>query len=408
MAEARRRPRPTRHRVGLALAGGAPGGAIYEIGALRALDEALDGIDFNDFDVYVGVSAGAFISACLANRLTTTQMCRAIMSRDPGEHPFVPETFLTPSFREIGRRVGALPRLLAESLWNYATHPREALLTHAVSRLGQALPVGIFDNEPIRDYLETIYNIKDRTDDFRKLRRPLYVVATDLDSGEAVRFGAPGWDHIPISRAVQASTALPGLYSPVEIEGRTYVDGVLLRTMHASVALDLGASLVLCVNPIVPVNTARAVEEGFLRDRHLTDRGLPTVLAQSVRTLIHSRLEVGMAAYSRKYEADIVLIEPKREDYEMFFTNILGFADRRSVCELAYKNTRIELLRRFDELAPALARHGLTLRRDILEDGSRKLWAGVGLPELDRRDEAGLEVVARLDDALDRLERLVG
>ena len=40
-------------RIGLALGGGGPLGGIYEIGALRALDEALDGLDFNNIDVYV-------------------------------------------------------------------------------------------------------------------------------------------------------------------------------------------------------------------------------------------------------------------------------------------------------------------------------------------------------------------
>ncbi len=287
--------------------------------------------------------------------------------------------------------------------------------------LGQALPVGCFDNEPIRAYLEKIFSLKDRTDDFRRLRRPLYVVATDLDSGKAVRFGAPGWDHVPISRAVQASTALPGLYPPVEIDGRSYVDGILLKTVHASVALEAGANLVLCVNPIVPVDTARAVEEGVLRDRHLTERGLPTVLTQAIRTLIHSRLETGMAAYQRRFDADIVLLEPERQDYEMFFTNIFGFADRRAVCEHAYRATRRELLSRYSELAPILARHGLELRRDVLEDSSRRLWAGVGLPDLDgpagrgpldaarnRSAPAGdLAVLGRLDAALDRLERLI-
>lgn len=59
----------------MALAGGGPEGAIYEIGALRALDEVLVGVDLNDLDIYVGVSAGAFIGACLANQLSTEQMC---------------------------------------------------------------------------------------------------------------------------------------------------------------------------------------------------------------------------------------------------------------------------------------------------------------------------------------------
>ncbi len=83
--------------IGLALAGGGPAGAVYEIGAMRALDEAIDGLDVNALDVYVGVSAGAFLAANLANQLSSAQMVRAIVKHEPGEHPFVPETFFTPA-----------------------------------------------------------------------------------------------------------------------------------------------------------------------------------------------------------------------------------------------------------------------------------------------------------------------
>jgi len=310
-------------KIGLALAGGGPEGAIYEIGALRALDEAVDGLDLNHLFVYVGVSAGAFICANLANDLTTAQMCRAIVSTEPGEHPFVPETFLTPSFREILRSGQAAPRLLVQSIWDWLTHMRDLTLVESLTRLSQALPSGVFANQPIREYLEKIYNIKGRTDDFRKLGKTLVVVAADLDSGQAVRFGEPGLDHIPISQAVAASSALPGLYPPVEIDGRHYVDGVLLKTLHASVALEKGADLLICINPIVPVDTVRTVETGFLRRGQLLDHGLPSVLSQTFRTLIHSRLEVGMAAYETRFkDADVVLFEPHRDDYLMFFTNI--------------------------------------------------------------------------------------
>ena len=54
-------------RTGLAIAGGGPVGAVYELGALRALDESVDGLFLHHLDVYVGVSAGAFIAASLAN-----------------------------------------------------------------------------------------------------------------------------------------------------------------------------------------------------------------------------------------------------------------------------------------------------------------------------------------------------
>ncbi|MBU4507667.1 MAG: patatin-like phospholipase family protein, partial [Gammaproteobacteria bacterium] len=75
--------RKTRPRLALALAGGGPLGAIYEIGALCALDDSLQGIDFNGCDHYVGVSAGGFIAAGLANGLTPRQLCEAFIEDRP-------------------------------------------------------------------------------------------------------------------------------------------------------------------------------------------------------------------------------------------------------------------------------------------------------------------------------------
>jgi NTE family protein len=405
-------------KIALALAGGGLEGAIYEIGALRALDEACDGLDLNQLFLYVGVSAGAFIAACLANDLTTAQMCRAIVSHEPGEHPFVPETFLTPAVRQWWRGGSALPRLFIEAIAEYVRRPAELSLLESMTRLGRALPVAVFDNEPIRTYLEKIYNLKSRTDDFRQLGKRLVIVAADLDSGQAVRFGEPGMDHVPISRAVQASTALPGLYPPVEINGRHIVDGVLLKTLHASVALEAGATMVLCINPIVSVDTAHAVESGLMKRGNLVDRGLPTVLSQTLRTIIHSRLDVGMASYKTKYEgAEVVLLEPEHDDYLMFFTNIFGFSERRAVCEHAYRSTRRHLLKHYSTLAEAFGRHGVTLRRDVLLE-ERGLWAQVGLPQYAATPAAtraslgtppvasSPAVVQRLDAALRRLEEL--
>jgi NTE family protein len=395
-------------KIGLALAGGGPEGAIYEIGVLRALDEALEGVDLTDLHVYVGVSSGAFINANLANNITTAQMCRAIVSQEPGEHPFVPETFLTPAVKELRKRSRMIPRLLAAGLRDYVAHFRQRTLFDTLFRLSQALPVGVFDNEPIREYLEKIYNMKGRTDDFRRLGKHLVVVAADFDSGQAVRFGEPGLDHVPISQAAQASGALPGLYPPVEIDGRYYVDGILLKTLHASVALEAGAELVICVNPIVPVDTMRAVQAGIMKRTNLLDRGLPTVLSQTFRTVIHSRLELGMAAYEQRFKgSDVVLIQPERDDYLMFFTNIFSFADRRTVCEHAYDSTRRYLLENHDKLAEVFSRHGLTLRRDVLEQ-ERNLWTGAW--EGQRRtaeQKSGHETVRQLEDVLSRLERLV-
>jgi NTE family protein len=401
-------------RVALALAGGGPEGAIYQIGALRALDECCDGLDLNHLFIYVGVSGGGFIAACLANDLTTAQMCRAIVSPEPGEHPFVPETFLTLSVPQLKRSLRAVPRLLGEALREYARNRADLTLLDSLTRLGRALPVAVFDNEPMRTYLEKIFKLKSRTDDFRKLGKRLVIVAADLDSGQQVLFGAPGMDHVPISRAVQASAALPGLYPPVEIGGRHIVDGILLKTLHASVALDAGAELVICINPIVSVDTSEAVASGLMQGGNLIERGLPAVLSQTLRTIVHSRLEVGMAAYAAKYDgAEVLLLEPERTDYLMFFTNIFGFSERRAVCEHAYQFTRRYLLANHDRLSPVFARHGVVLRREALEE-ERDLWQQVGLPRAERcppgpppSGQSPPAVMHRLDEALSHLERLV-
>lgn len=395
-------------RVGLALAGGGPEGAVYEIGVLRALDESLDGVDFTRLPVYVGVSAGAFLAANLANHITTAQNVRAIVKDEPGEHPFIPQTFFTPAVAEFVRGGLRAPVLLAQAVWDFLRHPGDLSSLEILSDLSRALPLGVFDNDPIREYLATIYSIKGRTDDFRELDARLVVVATELDTGRAVRFGDAGYDTVPISRAIQASCALPGIYPPVLIQGRHYVDGVLLKTMHASVALEQGVELVICVNPIVPVNTRNA---SFIDGdrRNLRSQGIATVLSQTFRTLIHSRMTVGMAAYAPRFpHQDLVLFEPQPDDYRMFFTNIFSFASRKAICDHAYHVTRRHLLRRFDELAPVFARHGITLQKDVLQDEGRDLWDGVGLAFDRRRPEAAaVPVAVAMDRVLTRLEHLI-
>ena len=90
----------------------------------------------------------------------------------------------------------------------------------------------------------------------------------------------------------------------------------------------------------------------------------------------------------------------------MFFTNIFSFSERRAVCEYSYNSVRRDLLARYDELAPIFARHGLTLRRDVLEE-KRNLWFGVFRERPQRSLSSNNSVARRLDDALSRLERLL-
>ena len=361
-------------RIGLALGGGGPLGGIYEIGALRALDEALDGLDFNNVDVYVGVNSGSFVAANLANQVTTAQLCRIFVRNEAEVHPFHPEVFYRPALREYGNRLLAVPKLISTAISRFVNNPYDQSLLEAMTILAQAAPAGLFDNEGLHDYLRRAFTMLGRTNDFRQLKHRLYVVAADVESTEAVCFGAPGFDHVPISRAVQASTASPGLYVPVDVDGRYYVDGTLRKGLHASVAFEDGADLVLAVNPQVPIDASAAVRAGTMQPGDLTRSGMPNLLSQMFRTMVYSRMQSGIAQYARDYpDKDILLFEPTRDDAKLFFSNVFSFQSRRMVCEHAYQMTRRDLLSRADELEPKLAKYGIKLRRDRLEDEQRPI-----------------------------------
>ena len=367
-----------RSKVGLALAGGGPVGGIYEVGALAALAESLGGADINDFDFFVGVSSGSFIAAALANGPRPETLARMLIENDTGE-VFDPDMLLRPAFGEYVKRVRSLPPLLLSSLLHYLSDPWRQSLIESFQSLGHALPAGVFDNAGIDELLRRMFSFPGRSNDFRELRNRLFLVATDLDSGASVAFGSAGYDQVPISRAVQASAALPGLFPPVKIDGHYYVDGALIKTLHASVALRAGADLVVCINPLVPFDSELAATQLHLDDfehrpEHLVDGGLPVVLSQTFRAIIHSRMRTGMERYRHEYKgADVVLFEPDRDDAEMFFTNVFSYRSRRHLCEHAYQRTRSDLYRRRNELAPILARHGIELKIDLLRDHTRTL-----------------------------------
>ena len=115
---------------------------------LRALDEALDGLDFNHLRVYVGVSAGAFVCANLANGITTTQNVRAIVKDEPGEHPFVPANFFTPAVGEMLRRGLTTPSLLLQAVWRYLRNPSDSSFVVSLLRVSRACPSGCSTTNP--------------------------------------------------------------------------------------------------------------------------------------------------------------------------------------------------------------------------------------------------------------------
>src|SRR6201999_2524188 len=77
--KSRRRKKPSKTALVLG------GGGVYEIGALRALDLLAVNSTVNNFDVYVGTSAGSFVAAMLANGVTPDEMMQVLNERVPSE-----------------------------------------------------------------------------------------------------------------------------------------------------------------------------------------------------------------------------------------------------------------------------------------------------------------------------------
>ncbi len=319
-----------------------------------------------------------------------------------------PALFLRPALGEFARRGLSLPRHVVTAALNRirAADPRNVMESVAAlsSAFSRAIPTGLFDQRALDRFLTRLFSAPGRSNDFRKLRHKLFVIATNLDTGASTTFGGPGFDHVPITRAVEASAALPGLFPPVVVDGAHYVDGALNKTLHASVALDAGVRLLLCVNALVPFNAIPA------RGRNAPDKlahgGLPMVLAQAFRAIIHSRMAVGMDRYRAQYpDADILLFEPDREDADMFFASIFSYARRKALCEAAYRKTRQSLIARRDSLAPMLARHGIRLKLDVLAERDRPIAAALIDTRPLRARKPGVRQATRdLSHTLDRLE----
>jgi len=397
-----RRPRG-RRGIGLALAGGGFLGAAYELGVLAALHEAVDGLDLNGLDAYVGVSAGSFIAAGLANGQSPREMVRMFV--EDAEMALDPATMLRPSGRLWMRALRAAPKAIAQAVaagLSGDLRGPSTIAWQAAERLGRLLPPGLLDTSHTERTLEALFAQPGRTNDFRALGTSLRIVATDIDTGRPVEFGAPGFDDVPLSRALLASSAVPGLFPPVEIGGRYYVDGALNKTMHASVALDEGVSLVLCVNPLVPYVSAPDAPAGIV-----ASGGLPVILSQSIRTAIRSRMTVGLQKYAITHpDARVLVFEPRGDDAGIFFTRIFTLSSRRGICEHAYQQTRADLLHRFETLSEAFAPFGLRLNRQVLQDTALSLVRTTPAP-LPRRAGGLEDGVLRLRHALDDLERTV-
>ena len=364
--QAKPRRRRPRSRTALVLGGGGFTGGVYEIGALRALDLLAVNRTVNQFDVYVGTSAGSFLAALTANGVTPEEMMRVVNQQVPTPFRDVDRgTLMRPNALEFAQSAALMPLRMLGLARTFLGQIRSASLIDLAVGLAEALPSGLYDSRGIEQYLETVLGDPDRADDFRLLENELFLTATDLDTCERIVLGGAEWDDVPISRAVAASTALPMVYKPVEIKGRHLIDGGVRSTTNVDVAVEAGAKFVIVVNPLVPyVNDFQKVIPTMWgsRVRRVRDMGFPQIGYQAFKLIAHQQLHEALARWKERYPGvDIILIEPDPNDELMFETNILNYTRRVEIARHGFESVTLKLASDYDEIKAVCAKHGIEI-----------------------------------------------
>lgn len=333
-------------KIALCLAGGGIEGLLYEVGVLRALESFLVDRSVVDFDFFCGISAGAILGSLLANGIGPDEVLRALEGRGHRLSPIGKWDLFEPNGSEIACRVYTL----ATELVRGGRGPRGIL-----SSLARSVPSAAFSGRRLGGWLERQLGQPGMSDSFDGLRRPLYVGATDQDTAQAVLFGAGAHRHVPVSKAVHASCALVPFYPPVEVDGRWYVDGAFSRTTNMRQAATRGATLVVIVDPLVPVRSAKP---GYVRAR-----GGIYGTTQGLKALINGRFDKAVGAIAEMYpNVAFHLFRPEATEMRIMSGSPMKYFYRPEVEQIAYETTVQKIRAALPQLGREFARHGVTLQ----------------------------------------------
>jgi predicted acylesterase/phospholipase RssA len=340
-------------------------GGMYEIGALAALDDLFVGRDggesfsVNDFDVFVGTSAGAMLASLIAGGVRARRLFRGILEDDPRAFPIRRTDVYRFSVRQglgIVRDVGGILLGAAARAARRRLRPSEL-----VGDLIDVLPAGIFSLRHYERFLERYFRQNALPARFAECPRELYITANDLDSGHRAIFGQGALAEMPIAKAICASSAIPLFFEPVRWKGRDYVDGAVGKVEHADIALARGADLIVVVNPLVPFRNDPDREDlptPLVGAKHISDKGLLAVYGQAAKMSTRTKLHQGIRRYrAANPNCTLLLIEPQEDEADMFLHNPMTFSSRRRMLRYGYESTARLLKTERAQYEAAFGRH---------------------------------------------------
>jgi NTE family protein len=353
-------------KIAVCLLGGGAMGAMFQIGALAALEDTVERFQVNDFDLFLGSSAGASVAAALAGNLPIQRIYRAFL--DPADVYLGLERghLLRVDLAEWRRTVVSSALALrhgASSLLSGKTREIPARLSEELDRLYDSLPAGLFTLDGYERFLEEFFIRRGVPNAFSAMPRALRILAHDLDSGEPVAFGAPGLEGCTVARACIASMAIPPLFSPVRLGDRHYISSGSAEVEQLDLAVAEGADVLVVVRPMVAITTAQsAVPTGHGERDSLRDKGMMWVFNQARRIGVQRSVEAAVTRIQESGKVQVLVLQPLREDGILAMYNPASYDARRRMLEHAYRHTRQALARAFAERHPALERAGFVPR----------------------------------------------
>lgn len=332
-------------KVALCLSGGGVEGLLFELGVIRALNAYLENRSITECDIFCGISAGSILASFLANGVEPREIIHGLEGREGGIEPIGPNLLYDFDVKTLAKKALAIYKALIGN-------PSPDLL---VSRLMKAVPNGVFRGRRFEAMVERELTKSGRTNNFEQVKPELYIGATDLDTFEHRIFGLPDNRHVPISRAVRASCGLMPFYGPTEVDGRYYVDGQYTRTANFHLAVERGATLILVLDPLVPLMADRA--------GYVAAKGGLFASIQGIKGVIHTRFTNAIAHAAEAYpDVNFHVFTPEQEDRLVLSGSPMKYTVRTQIIDVAYRCAVEKIHDRADLLRVHMARHGFQLR----------------------------------------------